>query len=315
MVIKILIVEDDVSISKSFVEFLTKSGFETTTAVSAEAAELILNIEAMNIVLTDIVLPGIDGIQFTKNVRKRCNTEVIVMTGYSSEYSYEDAIKSGASDLIFKPVKLNELVLRINRVLSERSLLDQRDKMIEKLQRITIEDPLTGLYNSRHLFDQLDKEINRARRYSHPLSLMFIDIDKFKSVNDTYGHMIGDKVLSLIANRVKDCLRSNDTAYRFAGDEFTIILPETTLPEAKIVADRVLTKFHDSLTINEKEISKISISIGITEYQINEDIEQLIHRADVTMYEAKQCKGNSLVITPDLGASSISDMPQPSLSY
>jgi len=315
MVIKILVVEDDATISKLFVEFLTKSGFQTKAALSAEEAEKILNIEEMNVVLTDIVLPGIDGIQFTKNVRKKCNTDVIVMTGYSSEYSYEDAIKSGASDLIFKPVKLNELVLRINRVLSERSLLDQRDKMIEKLQRITIEDPLTGLYNSRHLFDQLDKEINRAKRYSHPLSLMFIDIDKFKSVNDTYGHMIGDKVLSLIANRVKDCLRSNDTAYRFAGDEFTIILPETTLPEAKIVADRVLTKFHDSLTINEKEISKISISIGITEYQINEDIEQLIHRADVTMYEAKQCKGNSLVITPDLGASSISDMPQPSLSY
>ena len=215
MVIKILVVEDDVTISKLFVEFLTKSGFETKTAVSAEEAEEILNIEDMNIVITDIVLPGIDGIQFTKNIRKKCNTDVIVMTGYSSEYSYEDAIKSGASDLIFKPVKLNELVLRINRVLRERSLLDQRDKMIKQLQRLTIEDPLTGLYNSRYLFDQLDKEINRAKRYLHPLSLMFIDIDKFKSINDTYGHMIGDKVLSLIANRLKDCLRSNDTAYRF----------------------------------------------------------------------------------------------------
>ena len=256
MVIKILVVEDDVSISKSFVEFLTKSGFETTTAASAEAAELILNIEDMDIVITDIVLPGIDGIQFTKNVRKKCNAEVIVMTGYSSEYSYEDAIKSGASDLVFKPVKLNELVLRINRVLRERFLLNQRDKMIQQLQRLAIEDPLTGLFNSRYLFDQLDKEINRAKRYLHPLSLMFIDIDKFKTINDTYGHMIGDKVLSQIAKRLKACLRSNDTAYRFGGDEYTIILPETTLPEAKYVADRIINKFdHDFLTINDKEIS------------------------------------------------------------
>jgi two-component system cell cycle response regulator len=316
MVIKILVVEDDVSISKTFVEFLTKSGFETTTAVSAEAAELILNIEEMDIVITDIVLPGIDGIQFTKNVRKRFNTEVIVMTGYSSEYSYEDAIKSGASDLIFKPIKLNELVLRINRVLRERFLLDQRDEMIKQLQRLTIEDPLTGLFNSRYLFDQLDKEINRAKRYLHPLSLMFIDIDKFKTINDTYGHMMGDKVLLQIANRLKDCLRSNDTAYRFGGDEYTIILPETTLPEAKYVADRIINKFdHDSLIINGKDISKISLSIGITEYQINEGIEQLLHRADVTMFEAKQREGNSMVITPDLGALAVTNLPQPSLSH
>jgi len=315
MVIKILVVEDDVTISKLFFEFLTKSGFETKTAISAEAAEEILNIEEMNIVITDIVLPGIDGIQFTKNVRKKRNTEVIVMTGYSSEYSYEDAIKSGASDLIFKPVKLNELVLRINRVLRERFLLDQRDKMIKQLQRLAIEDPLTGLFNSRYLFDQLDKEMNRAKRYLHPLSLMFIDIDKFKSINDAYGHMIGDKVLSQIANRLKDCLRSNDTAYRFGGDEYTIILPETTLPEAKLVAGRIINKFdHDCLTINDKGTAKISLSIGITEYQINEGIEQLLHRADVTMYEAKQCEGNSLVITPDLGALSINNLPLPSLS-
>jgi len=316
MLIKILVVEDDVTISKLFVEFLTKSGFETITVVSAEAAQEILSIEEMNIVVTDIVLPGMDGIKFTKNVRKKCNTDVIVMTGYSSDYSYEDAIKSGASDLIFKPVKLNELVLRINRVLRERFLLNQRDKMIKELQRLTIEDPLTGLFNSRYLFDQLDKEMNRAKRYLHPLSLMFIDIDKFKSINDTYGHIMGDKILLQIANRLKDCLRSNDTAYRFGGDEYTIILPETTLPEAKFVADRIINKFdHDCLTINDKEISKISLSIGITEYQINEGIEQLLHRADVTMYEAKQSEGNSLVITPEIEALSIANLPQTSVNF
>ena len=316
MAIKILIVEDDVTISKLFFKFLTKSGFEPQTATSAEEAEKIVNIEEMNIILTDIVLPGIDGIQFTKKVRKKCAADVIVMTGYSSEYSYEDAVNCGASDLLFKPVKLNELLLRINRVLRERSLLDQRDKMIEQLQQLTIRDPLTDLYNSRHLFDQLEKELNRAKRYLHPLSLMFIDIDNFKSVNDTYGHMMGDKVLSLIAGRLKDCLRANDTAYRFAGDEYTIVLPETTLPEAKFLADRVLTKFsNDSLTINDKKISKISLSIGITEYQINEGIEELLHRADETMYEAKLRKGNSLAIAPELKASSKTDMPQPSVSY
>jgi len=299
MVEKILIVEDDCIALELINTFLAKSGFQTKTAESAEKAETILNSEKINIIITDIKLPGIDGIAFTRSIRKKFDVDVIVMTGYSSEYSYEDAIKSGASDLIFKPVKLNELLLRINRVIRERSLLDQRDKMIEELQRLSIEDQLTGLYNSRHLFDQLDKEIKRADRYSHRISLMFVDVDDFKSINDTHGHMIGDKILMLIANRLKSCLRSNDTAYRFAGDEFTIMLPETTLGEARIVADRILAKFSNgSLIINEKEIQKITLSIGITEHKLHESVEQLLHRADVAMYEAKQCEGNSVAIAP-----------------
>jgi len=311
---KILVVEDDSLVSKLLNTFLTKSGYQSYVAESAEEAENVLNKEKIRLIITDIRLPGIDGIEFTKKIQGKFDADVIVMTAYSSEYSYEDAIKSGASDLIFKPVKLNELLLRINRVTRERSLLDQRDKMIEKLQRLTIEDQLTGLYNSRHLFDQLDKEMKRANRYNHRMSLIFIDVDDFKSINDTYGHMVGDKILSLIAKRLKACLRSNDTAYRFAGDEFTIMLPETTLNEAKIVADRILSQFdHGPIIINEKEISKITLSIGITDHKLNEEVEQLLHRADLAMYEAKQCKGNSVVIAP-CPEESLPSMPQSYLS-
>jgi diguanylate cyclase (GGDEF)-like protein len=299
MTVKILIVEDDDDILNTLVEFLIKSGFIAKGANSAEEAEEILKNEELNIVLTDIKLPGIDGIKLTKNIKKLYGLDVIVMTGYSSEYSYADAIKNGASDLIFKPIKLNELLLRINRVIKERSLLDDRDKMIKQLKRLTIEDSLTGLYNSRHFFEQLDKEIKRSERYLHPISLIFIDVDNFKEINDTYGHMIGDKILAFIAKQIKACLRSNDSAYRFAGDEFTIILPETTASEAKFVANRILTKFtNESFMINGREISGITSSIGIAEYQINEGYQQFVHRADVTMYEAKQRGGNGVIISP-----------------
>jgi two-component system cell cycle response regulator len=299
MAIKILVVEDDVDVSEVLTEFLNKTGFKAKSSSSAEEAEEILKNEEITMVLTDIKLPGADGIKLTKNIKKKHNLDVIVMTGYSSEYSYEDAIKNGASDLIFKPIKLNELLLRINRVLKERSLLDDRDKMIKELKRLTIEDSLTGLYNSRHFFDELDKEIKRSVRYLHPISLIFLDIDNFKEINDTYGHMIGDKILALIAKRIKACLRSNDSAYRFAGDEFTIILPETTAREAKFVADRILSKFKDeAFVINEKEIYEITPSIGIAEYQLNEGNHQFVHRADVTMYEAKQRGGNRVIISP-----------------
>ena len=300
MVNKILIVDDDDVVLKMLSDFLIRSGFQTKSATSAEGAEEVLENEEIDTVLTDIKLPGIDGIQFTKEIRKKHNIDVIVMTGYSSEYSYEDAIKNGASDLLFKPVKLNELILRINRVIKERSLLDERDKMIKELKKLTIEDPLTGLYNSRQFFNQLEKEIQRSERYLHPISLMFIDIDNFKGINDAYGHLIGDRILSLIAKKIKDSLRSHDTAYRFAGDEFTIILPETTSGEAKFVADRIITKFaNESIVINEEEISEITMSIGIAEYQMNEGNQQFVHRADITMYAAKQCKGNSVIISQE----------------
>jgi two-component system cell cycle response regulator len=308
---KILIVEDDAAVSKLLSVFLVKSGFQVKTAESAEDAEEILNNEKIDTVITDIRLPGLDGIKFTNKIRKKFHIDVIVMTAYSAEYSYEDAIKNGASDLIFKPVKLNELILRINRVIKERSLLDERDKMIMELKRLSIEDSLTGLYNSRHFFDQLEKEIQRSDRYLNPISLMFIDIDNFKGINDTYGHMIGDKILSIIAKKIKACLRSNDTAYRFAGDEFTVILPETTSDETKFVADRILANFkHGPIVINKDEISEVTLSIGIAEYQMNEGRDQFVHRADVLMYEAKERGGNNVIVSGDLKDLSINSIPQ-----
>jgi diguanylate cyclase (GGDEF)-like protein len=308
---KLLIVDDDIAVLKFLSDFLSASGFEIYSAKSADEAEEILEMKEIKTVLTDIKMPGTDGIVFTKNIKQKYELDVIIMTGYSSEYSYEDAIISGASDLLFKPIKLKELVLRINRVLKERSLLDERDKMISKLKRLTIEDQLTGLFNSRHFFDQIGKEIKRSERYLHPISLIFVDVDNFKTINDSYGHLIGDKILSSIAQRIKACLRLNDTAYRFAGDEFTIILPETDSKEAKVVADRLLSNFESKpIMIDELEISRITLSIGITEYQRNEGRDQFVHRADLTMYQAKRKEGNSVMISPDVKAPRFTDIQQ-----
>lgn len=296
---KILIVEDDKVISKLMHEFLSRSGYQAITTDSAEEAEKILKEEEIHIILTDIRLPGTDGMTFTKNIKKKYNLDVIITTGYSSEYFYEDAISNGASDLIFKPIRLNELMLRINRVIRERSLINERDRMIARLKNQSIRDPLTELYNSRHFYAQLEDEIQRSERYLHPLSLIFIDIDHFKAINDTYGHMVGDQALLLIAKKMQASLRSQDTAFRFAGDEFTIILPETTSDNAKFVADRIRSEMDkESLVIFEKEITKITLSIGIAEHQRNEKKEQFVHRADVTMYAAKNRGGNNISVSP-----------------
>jgi len=298
---RILIVEDDEIVSKLIYEFLSRSGYEAIVARSAEEAEKMLLGEEIHIILTDIKLPGTDGITFTKNVKKHYNLDVIITTGYSSEYFYEDAINNGASDLIFKPIRLNELMLRINRVIRERSLINERDKMIKRLKKLSIRDPLTELYNSRHFYAQLEDEIRRSERYLHALSLIFIDIDHFKAINDTFGHMVGDQALLLIAQKMQTSLRSQDTAYRFAGDEFTIILPETTAENAKFVADRIRSEMEkESLVVRGQELKKITLSIGIAEYQRNEKKEQFVHRADVTMYAAKKRGRNSIVVSPKL---------------
>jgi diguanylate cyclase (GGDEF)-like protein len=295
---RILIVEDDVAVSKILSSFLPRSGYQASVVSSAEEAEKFLKLEKIHIILTDIKLPGVDGLTFTKNIKKQYDLDVIITTGYSSEYSYEDAINNGASDLIFKPIRLNELMLRINRVIRERSLISERDRMIERLKILSIRDPLTELYNSRHFYAQLEDEIKRSERYLHPLSLIFIDIDHFKAINDTYGHMVGDQALLLIASKMQACLRSQDTAYRFAGDEFTTILPETAADDANSVAERIRSEMeNDSLVIFEQEITKITLSIGVAEYQRNEKKEQFVHRADVTMYEAKKSGGNSIAVS------------------
>lgn len=309
---RILIVEDDTTVRNLMYEFLTRSGYEAVTANSAEEAEKVLAEEEIHIILTDVRLPGTDGITFTKNVKKRYDLDVIITTGYSSEYFYEDAINNGASDLIFKPIRLNELMLRINRVIRERSLINERDRMIERLKKLSLRDPLTELYNSRHFYAELEDEIRRSDRYVHPLSLIFIDIDNFKSINDTYGHMTGDQALLLIARKMQTSLRSQDTAYRFAGDEFTIILPETTAENARFVADRIKAEMEkENLVIRDKEITKITLSMGIAEYQRNEKKEQFVHRADVTMYEAKKRGGNDIAVSPRLAVVSNKSSVEP----
>jgi diguanylate cyclase (GGDEF)-like protein len=167
--------------------------------------------------------------------------------------------------------------------------------MMEKLQKLAVTDGLTKLYNSRSFYTQLETEVDRFNRYKHPLALLLLDLDHFKDYNDSYGHLEGDKVLVRFSQIIKSCLRANDTAYRYGGEEFTVILPETGGEEAGLVAQRIRAALEDErfAPINGKEV-KITISIGVTEYQPKEELSSFIQRADRAMYRSKQ-KGRNLV--------------------
>jgi len=284
----ILIVDDEVGVRDSMQEFIEMAGFKPAIASSAEEAIELIRSNSIQVIITDIMLPGMGGLELTRLVKKEYDADVIVMTGYSGDYSYEEAINMGASDFVIKPVRLEELLLRLKRVLKERDLTQERVRMMEKLQKLAITDGLTKLHNSRSFYSQIEVEVDRFNRYKHPLSLLLLDIDHFKHYNDTFGHLEGDKVLVRISEIIGSCLRKLDTAYRYGGEEFTVILPETTCEEARNVAERIRNAVKVEKFDPETDDIIITISIGVTQYSPEEELSAFIQRADKAMYSSKQ---------------------------
>lgn len=292
----ILIIDDDAVIRKTMREFIESAGFSAFTASGGEEALELLKTNNISVVITDIVMPGMDGLELTGLIKKKYDSDVIIMTGYSDKYSYQEAISKGASDIIFKPMHFEELLLRLKRVFKERQLRKDRSKMLKKLEELAITDELTQLYNSRHFYKQLDMEVYRSKRHNHPLSLLFLDVDHFKKYNDAYGHIQGDKVLIRLSQTIKSCLRTMDSAYRYGGEEFTVILPETEGKEAVIAATRIRGSMGaENFTPVSGNIVNVTISIGITKYCPDERISSFVQRADKAMYMAKQKGGNKVV--------------------
>jgi len=158
-----------------------------------------------------------------------------------------------------------------------------------RYRELSIVDDLTHLYNSRHFHQQLQIEIDRANRYQQPLTLLLLDLDNFKSFNDAYGHVEGDRVLARIGQVVKRCLRRTDSAYRYGGEEFTIILPMTTVAEGSVLAERIRLEFSKELFCpTQDKTVQMTLSIGLAQYVGQEEIKAFVHRVDRLMYQGKQ---------------------------
>ncbi len=287
----ILIVDDDPEIRSSIAEYLSLAGFSADSAENAEQTLVILKSKKIDVVITDIIMNGMDGLEMTQYIKKRYDTDIIVITGYTKDYFYEEAIGKGADDFLFKPFKLEELLLRLKRVLKERELTRERDRMLEQLKELAITDGLTKLFNSRHFYHQLETEISRFNRYGRPLSMLLIDIDHFKKYNDRNGHLEGDKVLRETAQLIVSCMRTLDSVYRYGGEEFTALLPETDCSAAVNVAQRTRETIENNfLSVPEPE--KVTVSIGVTGYAVGDSLTEFIRRADKAMYMAKEAGRN-----------------------
>lgn len=172
----------------------------------------------------------------------------------------------------------------------------EAERLAQDMSRLAITDTLTRLMNRRGITVSLIDAMAQAERYDHPLAIAMVDIDHFKSVNDNHGHEAGDKVLSEVASLLSEALRMPDKVGRYGGEEFLVVLPHTTLPQAKKIAERMRTAIERfGFALGEKTIP-VTVSLGLTQYRKGEDLEQLLSRVDEALYQAK-AGGRNQVIT------------------
>lgn len=197
--------------------------------------------------------------------------------------------------ILFAVNKIDQLQKELNNSRDLQNKLAESDK---KYKELSIRDELTQLYNSRHFYHQLKAETERATRYNCPLSLAMIDIDDFKKHNDAYGHVEGDVVLSSLGKLINDCLRGVDSGYRYGGEEFTIILPDTDLKGAVNIAERIRKGFEALVFLPApgKEV-RCTLSVGVAQFEPALELKAFIGKADKAMYMAKNQGKNRVAST------------------
>ncbi len=177
-----------------------------------------------------------------------------------------------------------------------RNVLIRQKKAIENIKSMSSKDFLTGLYTRGYMYDFLKEVIYKFKRYKQPFSIIMIDLDDFKNINDVYGHLAGDAVLKDFSLMIKQVTRMSDVCVRYGGDEFIIILPETTLEQAKLVAEKIQTKLNSVTFKKGDSVFKVSISIGITAVRENDTDETILERVDKALYQSKN-QGKNIINT------------------
>ena len=187
--------------------------------------------------------------------------------------------------ILFSTKRVQELALEVKRRQDAEAALLESEK---NYRQLSITDELTGLFNQRHCFQRLKAELDRCNRYSKSLSLILMDIDDFKVFNDTFGHLDGDKVLKEIGRIILSYIRSSDSAFRYGGEEFVVIMPETPGSSASNVANRIREGFKNhAFKTHNNNSEHLTLSLGVAEYLSKEEVETLVKRADANMYTAK----------------------------
>ena len=246
--------------------------------------------ERVDLVLCDLVMPEMDGFSFLKMRASRPKLEsvpVLMLTAVDETDQKIKLLTSGAGDYIVKPFHPGELLARANVHLRRKLLQDELRQKNELLTELSTKDGLTKIYNRRHFLELADAEVSRSRRLELAVSVMLMDVDRFKKINDTYGHDVGDAVLVSFCGAVRKELRGYDILGRYGGDEFIVLFPQTDLDEAMEVAARTESAIK---AVNMPDLPGVNISFsgGVAARSPEaEDLESMIKMADQALYQAK----------------------------
>lgn len=296
--LRLLVVEDDADQRDLICETLEAHfGQGTTVGVGSRREALSTDFTTFDLILSDYNLPDGSGMELLAEISERCTTPVILVTGENVGRTAVEAIRNGATDYVVKTgdylftiplvVQKNLMVARIKRQneVLQRELIDKN----KQLEQMAATDPLTGLYNRRHFSRVLDQLFAEADRYASDLSCIMIDMDGFKQLNDTSGHLVGDQLLQLAGKTITNNLRRADVAARYGGDEFVILLPQANADEATHAADRIRSEFKSATAAMLRRPHGVSMSIGIASVAVSRPMsaDALIAAADTALYQAK----------------------------
>jgi diguanylate cyclase (GGDEF)-like protein len=297
---KILLIEDDQDdfiLTRGLLSEIDSGHYHLDWAQTYQDGLKQIQSALHDVYLIDYRLGADDGLQLVRHaVQAGSQAPIIMLTGQADRDIDMAAMQAGAADYLVKGHINGQLLERAIRYALERS------RLLKEISELAAHDAITGLYNRRELQRFLDYELGRSKRYNHPLSFVMIDIDHFKDINDKFGHQVGDEVLRQIAQYLLSTARTCDLLARYGGDEFAIVMPETSADKAHHGAERFQKIFEtESTKIKHHEDSslenlKITLSIGVAEYPRDADTgNALIQAADQALYQAK-CQGRNRVV-------------------
>lgn len=295
---RILLVDDSDDDFEIIKETLRDISFtDLSRAVNIKEALTVLKQDRFDLILLDHFLDDGTGFDFLASIAKEgIEIPVIVVTGYGDEMLVSQMIQAGAYDYLPKSKLSTESLSRaINNTIEKARLKAEAKKAQARMAEMSTIDELTKLANRRYFMEALEGELERARRYKTEMMLVIMDLDYFKKINDTYGHLAGDMVLSEIGRELKEHVRYNDLACRYGGEELAVILPNTNQNSACIAYERFRKTVEERLFIHGSSQFNIRVSIGIASSNDSNSLNDLIAHADHALYQAKETGRNKVV--------------------
>lgn len=288
---RVLIVDDDAVNQRLITEALTGMGYELETASNGVQAVERVKAQPPDLLILDVMMPKMNGHEVCRIVKSTTETfiPIILLTVKGDIDSKVTGLKLGADDYLAKPFNALELQARVGSMLRIKLLQDKIVSKRQELEALSITDELTGLLNHRAMQARLRDEFARAQRYNDPLSVIMIDVDYFKRINDTHGHVTGDKALEKLGKILRKSVREIDIVARYGGDEFLVILPQTHFAGALTVGERMLRNTHGETITTGTETIQLTISVGVAFFPNKSvhTVEELVQFADQALYQAK----------------------------